>query len=125
MYAQLKIIKATHSPRPPKYRVEKKTIGMKTKRSRVACVGVSRLDGIGRHGLFIESSRTELESRWFARLNMKRFNHVQRTAFGSRKKIANIAGLEFVVSSGPDRALANANAVAGKTVVLRSLFVKR
>ncbi len=46
-------------------------------------------------------------------------------AFGSRKRTVNMAGVEFVVRSGPERAHARANVVAGYTVVFISLFVIR
>jgi hypothetical protein len=45
--------------------------------------------------------------------------------FGSRKRIVNMLGVEFVVRRGPERALENANIVAGYIVVLMSLLVMR
>jgi len=63
--------------------------------------------------LFIESSSIEFGRRWFAKLKIQRFDHVHNMTFGSRKMIANILGVEFVVRRGPERALDSANIVAG------------
>jgi len=86
---------------------------------------VSLPDGIARHGLFIESSRTEFGRRWFARSKIQRLDHVHSITFGSRKKIVYMLGVGFVVRRGPERDVDNANIVAGIKVVLISLFVMR
>ncbi len=75
--------------------------------------------------MFIESSRTEFGRRWFAKLKIQRFDQVHNMTFGSRKRIVNMLGVEFVVRRGPERALENANIVAGYIVVLMSLLVMR
>jgi hypothetical protein len=76
-----------------------------------------------RQGLLIESSRTELGRRWFARLKIQRFDHVHKNTLGSRSE--SILGVEFVVRRGPEIALENAKIVAGYIVVFMSLRVIR
>jgi hypothetical protein len=78
-----------------------------------------------RQGLLIESSRTELGRRWFARLKIQRFDHVHKNTLGSRSRSESILGVEFVVRRGPEIALENAKIVAGYIVVFMSLRVIR
>lgn len=125
LYIQVRTIRSMLSSRPPRYRVERYTIGMEIRRSCLACLGVSRPEGIARHGLLMESSTTEFGRRWFARLKIQRFIHIQRIACGSRRRMVYMLGVVSVVRSGPDMALARAKVVAGKTVVFISLFVMR
>lgn len=98
--------------------------GMRTNSSRRAWTMVILPEGIGRHGLLMMSSATELGNRWLATVKASMFNHIQNKACGRRREIDANRGLRFVVNSGPDTAPKNPKAVHGYTIVRCSLTVK-
>ena len=123
LYIHVSAIMATVSSMPPRYRVSTKPRGSTASSRRRACDTVNRPEGSGRHGLLMESSKTELDRRWLAKSKIKTLIQVHRITTGSRSRMAWGSGEGLVVKTGPERALKMPKAVSGMTMDLRSFRV--
>lgn len=84
-----------------------------------------RPHGIGRDGLLMRSSSTAEGVRWLDILKTSRLIQTRTRPRGMRDRIEISDGDEFVVRSGPERALQRPKIVVGIAKVVKSDAVKR
>ena len=85
LYIQVRPNSREVSSHAPNNEVTAKMTGIETSNSVRICVGVSRPEGPGRHGLFIRSSATEIGSRWLALAHFRVSVSTSRCNFGEYK----------------------------------------